>query len=242
MEKLFTPTDFPPVSSIIDRTHPAFTSHIVEYLGEDGTSTNPMLIESFVNFFCHRFDILSPTNFDSLVSSAPEELITGADFFIHQKLISQEFLTHALRFTHNINKIIDWALIISTGKTTKPLTFDDAAYITSIMDTVSIPMYQTFVSLVETLDMEGRIPVERIYSYVALSRMLKVDTVEGTYSDKDIFTLAPLYSVQEVLTFIHAGHSLTDIIAFNQLGLVSAEEVLETGHSIPKAWLEVVKS
>lgn len=242
MKKLFTPADFPPVASIIDRTHPAFTSRIVDYLGEDGINSDPMLIESFVNFFRHRFDILTPSNFDSLVSAPPKELIDGADFFIHQKLITHEFFTHMLRFTHNTVQIIDWALILSDSKKNEPLAVDDALYITSIMNAISIPVYQLFASNVEKLDARGRVPADRIYSYIALSRLLNVDIPDGTYSSKDIFTVAPLYSVKEVLAFIQAGHTLPDIIAFHQLGLISAEEVLETGHSIPKAWLEVVKS
>lgn len=243
----FTTADFPPVALLNEKTDYLFISKIKDYLrNEDGVNINPMLLESFISFYEFQQASIGDGTFistKSLFKKVSEENSAAASFFIEQKLISEDFLTHCLRFSQDINKIIDWALILSAGKTNKPLTIIDGYYLTSIFNSIKIPTYQKFLSLTEASGTKhNRVPFDKLYAYNVLNKALHSKTSGTVYSDKDMFTVASLYSSEDIISFINNGHSLLHIILFYRLGLTTAEEVLENGHTIPREWLEVVKS
>lgn len=241
-EKLFTVTDFPPVALLREKTSPAFVNKITEYLdGADGVNENPMFVESFINFYRNQSKTSAngeTFEFDFLVSGVSEEYKKGANFFLQQGLISEDFLTHSLRFSRDINKILDWALVVSTGSSVKPLLLEDSYYITSFINTLSIITYNQLVGLCNN----SRPTFESIRLYNELKLLLHEGKTSDIYSAKDIFTVAPLYTPEEVINLVDAGHTLLHIILFNRLGLTTASDVLENGHTIPREWLEVVKS
>lgn len=238
--KFFTVADFPPVALLREKVSTGFVNSITEYLdGEDGTNDNPMLVESFINLYRYQVERSGTFDFDILVSKAWEGYTKpGIHFFLQQHLFAEEFLTHCLRFSRDINKIIDWALVLSAVNPHQYFILEDAYYVTSFMNNLSVTAYKQFI----TLSDNARVPFEQIQSYIELSRALRSNDTNNLYSDKDMFTVAPLYTSEEILTFTNAGHSLPHIILFHKLGLTTAEEVLENGHTIPREWLEVVKT
>lgn len=239
-ETLFEMGDFPPVALLdfalkennINGT--TFIKDMIEYLGGDkGTNTNPYFLETIATW------ISKNENFTSLTKTTLQ-VTEQLNFLIEAKKIPENFLNHCIRFKVNPIYIIDWVAILSNTETneTRILDMEDAYYLTAVENKITPPSYRVFYNMKETLDIKNRLQYNNIKAYDNLQKRLHEEGQQ--FPSKEVFAVAELYSIEDIISLVQANYSLQDVLRFNKFGLINVTDILENGNNIPKEWLEVI--
>jgi hypothetical protein len=250
---LFEMGDFPPVALLVSSLKEnnidgkTFVKDMVNFLdGQDGTNTHPLFIETIISWIEQGGD------FAPLITASdvkPESI----EYFIETKQISETFLKHCIRFRIMPANIIDWTVILnhSWNKVTEPnvatvkygtpkkLDIDDAYYLTAVANKINVPAYRVFSKINNKLDENYRLEYSSIKKYYNLQKRLHEEGQQ--YPSKQVFTVADLYNIEDIIKLVNANHTLEEVILFNKFGLLDVEEIIENAPNIPREWLEVIE-
>lgn len=204
--------------------------------GADGSNTNPLLLEAFVEY------VRKGKSFTDYVADTPV-LFTNREeqeYYLTTNLFTQDIISVVEKFGVSKPTFIDWVNVFI--KNSETLTMEDAYYVAAFHSQISVPAYNMFLnaSQPEWLTETGRIKPTLLLKYFTIQAGLR-QTPDIQFNGRDVYMLTENYTLEDLITLIKLGYSLTDVTVYNKLGMFSVEDINANAGNIPEEWFNLIK-